>query len=200
MGTLAQLGSLVMPANISPGSPVTYEMLVDLFAQLSQLDPDTGLTADIAISDSATNTALVTTPVLVNPAAGTVWQMEAWGIYSTPGSGPATMSWIVYSGGSGGTALATIPAITPGTTLTSCLWRATAAVDFYSATAAQCELTVLLGTSASTDAASAYLASPTGTTGVTITTDEALSLNFVFGSAVSGSTLTALGGYCKQLA
>ena len=197
---LLPVGSLEIPANVSPGSPVTYEYIVDLFTQLSQAFPGTGLTADVAISDSATNTALVSSPVLVSPAAGTVWQLEAWGIYSTPGSGPATMSWICYNGGSSGTALATIPAITPSTSLTSCLWRATAIVDFYSATAAQCELAVLLGTSASTDAASAYLASPTSTTGTAITTDNALSLNFVFGSAVVGSTLTALGGFAKQIA
>lgn len=205
--------TFTLPANVAPSSPVTYEWLTALMesqaqanaqtaleATLAQVFPATGLTTAVAISNSATNTALVSAPAITAPAAGTTWELTAWGIYSTPGSGPATMSWIAYSGGSGGTALATIPAITPSTTLTNCLWRAKAIVGFYSATKAQCELEVLLGTSASTDAASAYVASPTATAGVTITDGSTLTLNFVFGSAVSGSALTALGGYARQVA
>ncbi len=205
--------TFTLPANVAPASPVTYEWLQALMesqaqanaqtaleATLAQVFPATGLTAAVAISNSGTNTALVASPAITGPAAGSVWQLEAWGIYSSPGSGPATMSWIAYSGGSAGTALATIPAITPSVSQANDLWRAVAVVDFYSATKAQAELTVQLGTSASTDAASAYVASPTATAGVTITDGSTLTLNFVFGSAVSGSALTALGGYARQIA
>lgn len=193
--------AITLPVNVHPASPITYEFFQQFIESQAQAFPSTGLTAaPAAISNSAVNTALLTTPAITAPAAGTVWELTAWGIYSSPGSAPATMSWIAYSGGSGGTALATIPAITPSVSQANDLWRAKAVIDFYSATKAQCELEVLLGTSSSTDAASAYVASPTATAGVTITDGSTLTLNFVFGSAVSGSSLQLLGGYAKQVA
>lgn len=198
--------AIVIPANVAPASPVTYEyvgQIVESVASaaalesLAQAFPASGLSAaPAAVSNSTTNTALVSTAAITGPAAGTCWMLRAWGVYSTPASGPATMSWVAYSGGSGGTALSTIAPVTPGTSLTTLAWEAEALVNFYSSTKAQCLTRAKLMTAST---ASTYLFSPTATAGVTITDGSTLTLNFVFGSAVSGSSLQLLGGLAKQL-
>jgi hypothetical protein len=198
--------TLTLVTNLAPASPVTVEYF-NQFAEtavqaasletLAQAFPASGLTAaPSAVSNSTTNTALLTTAAITAPTAGTAWRLKAWGVYSTPGSGPATMSWVAYSGGSAGTALATVAPVTPTVSLTTLAWEAEAEIDFYSATKAQCigQARLMTATTANT-----YMFSPTATAGVTITDGSTLTLNFVFGSAVSGSSLQLLGGYAKQM-
>jgi len=208
MAVIPSIGSLTLPANIAPGSPATYEFVVDTFAQLAQSFPADGLTAHgTAISDATTNTAIMTIPAANVSAAvaGSVFVMRAWGIVSTPGSAPATLAWNTYSGGSSGTALTTgsggaFVATTPTVSLASALFDVEATINFYSATTVQCIQVVRLSSSASTSAASVFLAGNNSATPVTVTANTSLTVNMVMGSAVSGSTYETVGGYWNQVA
>lgn len=208
MGVIPNIGSLVLPGNIAPGSPATYEFVVDTFSQLAEGFPATGLTAHgAAISDATTNTAIMTVPSQnVNAAvAGSVFVLRAWGIVSAPASGQATLAWNTYSGGSSGTALTTgsggaFVATTPTASLASALFDVEATVEFYSTTTVQCIQVVRLSSSTSTSAASVFLAGNNSATPVTITANNSLTINLVMGSAVSGSTYEAVGGYWNQVA
>jgi len=209
MGVIPNIGSLVLPANISPASPATYEFVVDQFAQLAETYPADGLTAHgAAISDATTNTAIMTIPasaIAQQAVAGSVFVMRAWGIISTPSSGTATYAWNTYSGGSGGTALTTgtegaFVAVTPTASLVSALFDVEATINFYSTTTVQCIQVVRLASSTSTSAANVYLAGNNSATPVTVTVNQSLTVNLVMGSAVSGSTYEAVGGYWNQVA
>lgn len=208
MGVIPPIGSLVTPSNISPGSPATYEQMVDLFAQIAEAFPATGLTAHgAAISNAITNTAIMTIPAASVSAAvaGSVFYMRAWGIVSTPGSAPATLAWNTYSGGSGGTALTTgsggaFVATTPTVSLASALFDVESTIEFYSTTTVQCIQVVRLSNSASVSTAAVYLAGNNSATPVTVTANTSLTVNMVMGSAVSGSTYETVGGYWNQVA
>jgi hypothetical protein len=204
MGVLSQLGTLTLPANIAPGSPATYEFVVDQFAQLAEAYPADGLTAHgTAVSDATTNTALVTVPAsnVTNQAvAGSVFYLRAYGIVSAPSSAGATLAFNGYSGGSGGTALATMTAFTPTASLSSALFDVEMWVNFYSTVLAQCLVRAAISSSTSTAAAAVYLAGNNSATAVTVTAGSSLTLNAVMGSAVSGSTYEAVAGYWNQVA
>jgi hypothetical protein len=197
------IGNLVIPANVAPASPMTWEMGQDLFEQLASADNASGLTAHgTAISDATTNQALITVPApqVAALSAGNMVHLHAWGIYSTPSSGAASLEYVVYSGGSSGTSLASVTVSSPTASLTNAPWSAEAWVDVYSATAFQCELKLWLGTSATSGACTAYVTCGTTAAGTTVTTGGTLSLNAVMGSAVSGSSFEALGGNWNQVA
>jgi hypothetical protein len=197
------IGNLVLPSNIAPGSPMTWEMGQDLFEQLTSADNASGLSAHgTAISDATTNQALVTigAPQVAALGASNVVHFNGWGIYSTPSSGAATLSFVVYSGGSAGTALATITAFTPTASMTNTPFLLEAWVDVYSATAMQAVIKAHVGTSDSTSACTPYVSCGTTAGGTTVTTGSTLTLNAVMGTAVSGSSFEALGGSWNQVA
>jgi hypothetical protein len=208
MGVIPSIGSLVLPANISPGSPATYEFVVDTFSQLAESYPASGLTAHgAAISNATTNTAIMTIPAANVSAAvaGSCFVMRCWGIVSSPASSAATLAWNTYSGGSGGTALTTgsqgaFDAFQPTASLSSALFDVEAVVNFYSTTTVQCIQVARISSSTSTSAANSYLAGNNSATPVTVTANTGLTINLVMGSAVSGSTYEAVGGYWNQVA
>ena len=109
MAVIPAIGNLVLPANISPASPATYEFVVDTFSQLAEDFPADGLTAaGSSISDATTNTALLTIPaanIAQQAVAGSVFYMRAAGILASPASGEPTLAFHAYSGGSSGTVL-----------------------------------------------------------------------------------------------
>lgn len=197
---------IVLPPNVAPGSPVTYEFFQQFTESQDQaaaaLHPATGLTAaGTSISDATTNTALVSVPS-VTAAAGNVWYLRASGILAAPASGMPTLAFHAYSGGSGGTVLDNFV----GNTLTASLlatfsvFDVEAWVDFWSATTAQCIVKATVSTSGSASTAAAYIAGNASATPVTVTAGASLTLNAVMGSAVSGSSFRALGGFAKQIA
>jgi hypothetical protein len=194
------LTSAAVAASAPGATALTVEYANDFLATQAATWPSTGLTAHgTAVSNATTNTPLVSTAAItLGSGAGTVWNLKAWGIYSTPASAPATLSFICYSGGSGGTALATIVAFTPTVSMTNAIFDVEAWVDFYSATAAQCLVKAFVNTSNSVSTGTAYIAAGSSTSGTTITDGSTLTLNAVMGSAVSGSSFEGLGGYAKQ--
>jgi len=199
--------TFTLPSNVAPSSPVTFEWLTALMESQAQeqaaLFPATGLTAHgTAVSDATTNTALVTVPaanVLAGAVAGSVFYLRAYGIVSAPASAGATLAFNGYSGGSGGTALATMTAFTPTASLSSALFDVEMWVNFYSATTAQALVKAAISSSTSTAAAALYLAGNNSATPVTITAGASLTLNAVMGSAVSGSSFEAVAGYWDQV-
>jgi hypothetical protein len=209
--------TLVIPANVAPGSPLTWEMYQQLTesqsadaatqaldATLAQVYPASGLTAHgAAISNATTNTAMVTVPaanVLASAVAGSIFYLRAYGIVSAPASAGATLAFNGYSGGSGGTALATMTAFTPTASLAAALFDVEMWVNFYSATTAQALVKAVISSSTSTAAASTFLAGNNSATPVTVTAGTSLTLNAVMGSAVSGSSYEALAAYWNQVA
>jgi hypothetical protein len=196
------IGNLVLPANIAPGSPMTWEMGQDLFEQLAGADNASGLTAHgTAISDATTNQALISVPssVISGAAAGNVFTLAASLLLSAPSSGAATVTLEGYSGGSSGTSLGSL-AFTPTASAASALAEVMMRVNFYSATTAQCIIRATVSSSNSTSAAAAYLGGNASATPVTMTKGQSLTLNALMGSAVSGSIFEQIDGYWGQVA
>lgn len=192
---------IVLPANVSPGSPATYEYVNQFAELLTAAVPADALTSHgTAISDATTNTALITVPanIVANAVAGSVLLLKAGLIISAPASAGATLAFNGYSGGSGGTALATMTAFTPTASLASALCDLEMWVSFYSTTTVQCLLKATISSSTTTAAASVYLAGNNSATPVTITAGSTITLNAVMGSAVSGSSYEAISGYYTQ--
>lgn len=197
------IGNLVTPTNIAPGSPATYEQLVDLYESVASADNASGQTAHgTNIANATTNSVLTTVPAAsVNTmTAGNVVVIRSWGYVTTPSSGPATLAWNTYSNGSSGTALTTFTAVTPTVSMTATFFDVESVVTFYTATTVQCIQVVRLSTSASTSAAAVYLAGNSSATPVTLVSNSTLTQNVVMGSAVSGSIYEGLGGYWQQVA
>src|SRR5581483_4162859 len=138
MAVIPAIGNLVTPANISPASPATYEQMVDLFEQIASANNGSGITAaGTNISNATTNQALVTVPWsnVQGFTTGNVIELKSYGIYSTPASSAATLAWNGYSNGSGGTALASMVAISaPTASQTNALWDAYMRVQWYTPT------------------------------------------------------------------
>jgi hypothetical protein len=200
------VGNLQMPGPpISPASPFTYEMAVDLMEQIASANDGSGLAAaGTSISDVTTNQVLVTVPwsAVENLTAGNVLELKSYGLFVSPASGQATLAFNGYSNGSAGTALNTAwgAAITPTASETAGLWEAYMRVSFYSATTVQAIIRVNISSSASTNATAGYLVGNNSATPVTLVSGAAISLNAVMGSAVSGSSFRALDGSWDQTA
>jgi hypothetical protein len=203
---------IVLPTNVAPGSPITYEFFTQfaesqqqaaLDATLAEVYPATGLTVHgTSVSDATTNTALVTVPAatIAGAVAGSVFRIRAWGIFSAPASSAATLAWHCYSGGSAGTELDNfIPVAAPLASAAANLWDVETIVNFQSATLVQCILIARMATSvSSTSAANEWIAGNPSATAVTVTAGTALTLNAVMGTAVSGSSFEGVGGYWSQ--
>lgn len=160
-----------------------------------------GITSAVTVANTTTETALLALSIpAADPVAGAVYRMRGWGVYSTTGT--PTLAFNSYYGGLTGTAIASVPAITTGSGLTNALFKIDAELVFYSTTKAQGFIQLMLGTSASTDAASGYVASPSSTAGVTVavTTAKAFTLSAVWGTASASNTLSLLGGYAERIA
>lgn len=201
------MGGLVLPSNVAPGSPVTYEFFQDFIESQAQdaatENPALGYSAAGAnVSNATTNTALVTVPaanVAATAVAGSVFYLRSYGIFSAPSSAQATLAFNGYSGGSGGTALATMTAFTPTASASSALFDAEMWVSFYSATTAQAVVVARASSSNSTAAGLTFLAGNNSATPVTVSAGASLTLNAVMGSAVSGSIYRGLAGYWTQV-
>lgn len=189
------------------GGSVVYAKGGQLYTQNSQglieavSTGQASITAAVTVANTVTETALLALSIPASdPVAGAVYRMRGWGVYSTTGT--PTLAVNSYYGGLTGTAIASVPAITTGSSLTNALFKIDAELVFYSTTKAQGFIQLMLGTSASTDAASGYVASPSATAGVTVavTTAKAFTLSAVWGTASASNTLSLLGGYAERIA
>lgn len=198
--------TFTIPPNVSPTTPVTYEWLTDYIESQAQADPATGLTSHgTAVSDATTNTALVTVPaatIAADAVAGSIFMMRASGILASPSSGDPTLAFHAYSGGSGGTVLDNFVGntLTASLVATFSMFDVEAWVNFYSTTTVQCIVKATVSTSGTASTSAVYIGGNASATPVTVTAGNSLTLNAVMGSAVSGSSYEAVGGFWKQLA
>lgn len=192
---------LVLPPNVDPASPVTFQYLGQLIPSLNA----DGLTAaGSSIGNATTNAALVTVPsnVITNSAvAGSVFHLRASGILASPASGEPTLAFHAYSGGSGGTVLDNYVGVALSASLlaTFSMFDVEAWVSFYSTTTVQALVRATVSSSGSASTSATYLAGNASATAVTVTAGSSLTLNAVFGSAVASSSFQSVAGFYTQL-
>jgi hypothetical protein len=156
-------------------------------------------TSTVTVANTAAATALTSFTVPANdPIAGAVYFLEGYGVYSTTGT--PTIQFILYWGGTGGTVLATIPAITTTNNSANAPFRYNAQLTFRSTTTVVGELVLRLVTATASDITSSYLNVPTAATTVTTSGTSALVVGVTWGTANASNTISLLGGQVSRLA
>lgn len=156
------------------------------------------VTASTTVANTAALSTLQTASVPANdPQTGSVYEVFGHGIYSTTGT--PTMTFALYWGGTGGTLLASIPAITAPSGASSLLFEFEAKVTFRSSTSCIAVLKLTLDTSSVTDVAAVYVGGLGTTATVTTSSAEALAVGFTWGTASASNTITAQGGYTEKI-
>lgn len=156
--------------------------------------------AGTAVASSASEAELVFAAIpAADVAAGSVWLLEAGGVYSDTGT--PTLAFGLRLGGAAGTAIAATAATTLGSGVSALAWAAKAVLAFYDATHAAGHLWVDLGTSNSTNATT-KLTATSGATAVTVATATAkhMSLTVTWGTSSSSNTINAMWQYGVRLA
>jgi hypothetical protein len=155
-------------------------------------------TSTVTVANTASATALTSFTFPANDvAAGTVYRLTGYGVYSTTGT--PTLQFILYWGGTGGVALATIPTITTATLTNAPFWY-DAEVTFRSTTSAFGALRLELGTSTTTDATTTYVNTPSASTTVVSNATKSLAVGVTWGTASSSNTVSLLGGHVERIA
>ena len=158
------------------------------------------LTAGITtVANTSAETVLQTFSIPASdPAAGSVYQMVGWGVYSDTGTPNLSLGsrW----GGISGTSLSTIAATALGSTVTSQSFKIDCMLNFLSATSAQVFMTLQLGTSTSTDATTTLTSTPSAAVTVSASTAKTWVTTVTFGAASSSNTISLLAGYTIRLA
>ncbi|MET7477642.1 glycosyl hydrolase family 28-related protein [Streptomyces sp. NPDC005648] len=155
-------------------------------------------TSTITVANTTSPTALTSFTFPANDvAAGTVYRLTGYGVYSTTGT--PTLQFVLYWGGTAGVALATIPAITTATLTSAPFWY-DAEVTFRSTTSAFGALRLELATSTTTDATSTYVNTPSASTTVASNATKALTVGVTWGTASSSNTISLLGGHVERIA
>ena len=158
------------------------------------------LTAGITtVANTSAETVLQTFSIPASdPAAGSVYQMVGWGVYSDTGT--PNLSWGSRWGGVSGTSLSTIAATALGSSVTSQAFKLDCVLNFLSATAAQVFMTLQLGTSTSTDATTTLTSTPSAAVTVSASTAKTWVTTVTFSAASTSNTISLLGGYSVRLA
>lgn len=133
-----------------------------------------------------------------DPAAGTVYQMIGWGVYSTTST--PTLAWGSRWGGISGTSLSTLVATSLGSTVSNEAFKIDCVLNFLSATTAQVFMTLQLGTSTSTDATTTLTSTPSAAVTVVSSSAKTWVTTVTFSAASSSNTISLLGGYSVRLA
>lgn len=156
-------------------------------------------TSTVTVANTTSATALTSFTVPANDAvAGAVYTVTGYGVYSTTLA--PTIQFILYWGGTGGTALATLPAVTLPTTITNSVFSYSAELVFRSTTSVTAVLALNIDTSITTDQVSAYQAAPSTATTVTTTGSNALTVGVTWSAASASNTISLLGGSVQRLA
>lgn len=157
------------------------------------------VTSTTTVANTAALTALQSTTIPANdPATGATYTVRGFGVYSDTGT--PTLTFALYWGGVGGTAIASIPAITLGSSITNVPFSYTAVVNFRSATSCWASLTLNLGTSATTDAVSSFTNTTTTATTVTTNVASALAVGVTWSAASASNTISLTGGLVERVA
>lgn len=145
------------------------------------------------IANTAALTKLQAATIKANdPVAGSTYRMTGFGVYSVTGT--PTLTFGLYWGGVGGTAIAAVPAITAASGITNAPFRYDALVNFRTTTSCTAMITLHLDTNATSDIAASYVATPTAATTVTTNVDSALTMGFTWSAADVLNTVSLLGG------
>ncbi len=151
------------------------------------------VTADTTVANTTTLTQLEGFSVANNePQNGSVYFAEGYGTYSVTGT--PTLTFAAYWGGTGGTLIASIPAITAASGITNAPFKFRATVTFRSTTSVTCQLEVDLVTNTTTGAVTRYIGTPTTATTVTTTSGNNMAVGFTWSAASASNTLTIKGG------
>lgn len=150
-------------------------------------------TSTVTIASSNTLTLLQTQTIKANDLiAGSSYRMTGYGVYSVTGT--PTLTFALYWGGVAGTAIAAVPAITAGSGVTNVPFSYVATVTARSTTTVTAAIVLFFGTSASTDAASLFVATPTAVTTVVSNADKDLTMGFTWSASDPANTISLLGG------
>jgi hypothetical protein len=156
-------------------------------------------TSTVTVASTNAITALQSYTVPANDvAAGAVYTLEGYGLYSDTGT--PTLTFTLLWGGTGGTALAAIPAITLGSGVTNVPFSYRAMVTARSTTSLWSSVTLDLGTSSTTDAVSTFTNTPTTATTVTSTGSNILTMAVTWSASSSSNTISLTGGRVARVA
>lgn len=215
VGTLAPLGSGGVgvlelatagtpPANITAGGIVAYAQNGVLKYVNSQGLVNTltgsqgGITAAVTVANTAAETALQTVAVPASdPIAGAVYHSVAWGIFSWTGT--PTIQFTGRWGGTAGTVLAQLPALTLGTAQTNTPFKIESWLNFLTATSVQAVLEIDLTTASASDVANPYICTPTAPVTVVTNVSKNWVLDVTWGTAAAGNTISMLAGFTERL-
>lgn len=151
------------------------------------------VTSTTTIANSAALTALQAFTVPANdPITGSCYRMTGFGVFSVTGT--PTLTFALYWGGTGGTSIAAVPAVTAAAGITSAPFRYEALVCFRSTTSCTAVLMLDIDTSAATDATSRFVATPTAASTVTTNVNSDLTIGFTWSAASASNTISLLGG------
>jgi hypothetical protein len=156
-------------------------------------------TATTTIANTTALSTLETFTVPANdPVTGAIYEMTGYGVYSVTGT--PTLTFALYWGGTAGTLIAAIPAITATSGITNSPFFYRALVNFRSTTSCTAVINLSIDTSAVTDLASSYIGTPTAPTTVTTTANSALAMGFTWSAASASNTISLLGGDVRRIA
>jgi len=156
-------------------------------------------TSTVTVANSNTATSLQSYTVPANdPAAGAIYNIYGYGVYSDTGT--PTLTFTLYWGGVGGTSLATFTSAALGSGVTNVPFVYEATLTFRSTTSAVANLNMNLGTTAA-GASASYVATPSApTTGLTTTAASALTVGVTWSAASASNTISLLGGFVERVA
>jgi hypothetical protein len=154
-----------------------------------------GLTATTTVATTTAATALQSLAIPAADAiAGAVYRLVGWGVYSDTGT-PT----LAFTSTFGATGIAAVPAVTLGSGVSNVPFRYEATLDFYTTTTAMGSIQLSLGTSASTNAASLFVSTPTAAVTVGVTA-QAFAVNVTWSASSASNTISLLGGYSERVA
>lgn len=185
------------PVLYAVNGQLTYENTQGLVQTIVGSQP--GITSPVTVANTGSETVLQSLSMPAADAiAGAVYKMVGYGLYSDTGT--PTLTFTSRLGGVAGTSLAQVPAITLGSSVSNCLFKYEAFLAFLSTTTAQCVIELMLGTSSTTDAASAYVATPTSATTVSLSTAKNWVMDVTWSAASASNTISLLAGYTERVA
>lgn len=185
--------------NCPTGNGTQFAGSIPALGYIAPQAPVSAVVATAVVANSAALTALQTATVPANDvAAGTTYRITGWGVYSVTGT--PTLTFALYYGGIAGTVFAAIPAVTAASGIVNAPFYYDAEVTFHSATSCSSVLRLTLATSASTDAAAVYVATPAATlTGLSTATAKDLTIGFTWSAASASNTISLTSGSIRRL-
>jgi hypothetical protein len=156
------------------------------------------VTSATTVANTTTLSTLQSANVPANdPQTASVYTVQGHGVFSTTGT--PTLAFGLYWGGTAGTLLAQIPAITTPSGASNFAFSYEAIVTFRTGTTCVAVLKLFLDTSGTTDAASTYVVSPSTASTVTTSSTQALAVGVTWGTASASNTVTIEGGYTEKI-